>query len=174
MRSTLLIFIIFFTVNSQSYREQVETKLQEIFGNSIELEYKKVALPKKVRVIAEKKAYQRFFRPELYSWKMKIDSVIKYVILDNVVGKVQPITFMVIYDEKLSVEFVEVLKYRESRGYEVGNESFLTQFIGKSKESDFSIGSSIKNISGATISVNSMSKGVDKLSTIVQFVSEQF
>ena len=136
----LFLFIIFITLSfSQGYQEKVETRLQELYGDSLKFSFKKIILIKSDRKVAEKIVRQHFFRPNLYTWKMEFGGNIKFAVLDNVVGKVQPITFLMIFTESFEIEHVEVMKYRESHGYEVRNESFLNQYKGKSKQSNFFI-----------------------------------
>ena len=60
-----------------------------------------------------------------------------------------------------------VIKYREAYGGEVGNSKWLYQFKSLSDTSNYKVGDKISAISGATISVNSMSKGFHKLSMLV-------
>ena len=174
MKHLFILILISVCGFSQSYKEQVETKLRETYGDSITISYKKVKLPKEVRNPIEQSVRQRFFRPELYSWKITIAGETKYVVLDNVIGKVQPMTFMVVFNQYFSVDYIELLKYRESHGYEVGYRSFLNQFQGKTEKSDLVVGKDIDGISGATISVHSMNRGVKKLSKIIPYISEQF
>jgi Na+-translocating ferredoxin:NAD+ oxidoreductase RnfG subunit len=171
-----LSFILLFTALSfsQGYQEKIETRLSEIYGDSIEFSFKKIKLPKNVRNDIEKKVRQRFFKPELYSWKMRLGKNIKFAVLDNVLGKVQPITFLTVYNDSYEVEYVEVIKYRESHGYEVRNKTFLTQYNGKSNQSNYALGDGLDGISGATISAQSMSRGVNKLSLMIRYLSEQF
>ena len=170
---SLLILITSFSF-SQGYQEKVETRLHELYGDSVKFSFKKIKLMKSEQKKAEKAVRQHFFRPELYTWKMELNGNVKFAVLDNVVGKVQPITFLMIFTESFKIEHVEVIKYRESHGYEVRNESFLNQYMGKSKQSNFSIGEGVDGISGATISVNSLSRGIHKLSLIISSLSEQF
>ncbi len=82
-----------------------------------------------------------------------------YMMIDNVIGKSFPITFMVVLNEDGTVRDVEILVYREPRGWEVRDKSFLSQFFGKDSASDFR---SINSITGATLSVRSMTRGVYK------------
>jgi len=171
----LSLFIIFITLSfSQGYQEKVETRLQELYGDSIKFSFKKIKLMKSERKSAEKVVRQYFFKPELYTWKIEFDGKVIFAVLDNVVGKVQPITFLMIFTESFEIEHVEIMKYRESHGYEIGNKSFLDQYKGKSNQSNFTVGGGLDGISGATISVNSLSRGVHKLSLIISSLSEQF
>ncbi len=82
-----------------------------------------------------------------------------YLVVDHVIGKSFPITFMVVLNVDGTVRDVEVMVYREPRGWEVRFPSFLSQFFGKDAESDFR---NIHSITGATLSVRAMTQGVRK------------
>jgi len=82
-----------------------------------------------------------------------------YLFIDNVIGKSFPITFMVVLNVDGTVRDVEVMVYREPRGWEVRFKSFLSQFSGKKADSDYR---DINSITGATLSVRSMVRGVQK------------
>ena len=82
-----------------------------------------------------------------------------YAIVDDEIGKSFPITFMVVLNVDGSVRDVEILVYREPRGWEVRYPSFMDQFTGKNADTDYRI---INSITGATLSVRAMVKGVSR------------
>ena len=82
-----------------------------------------------------------------------------YAIIDHEIGKSFPITFMVVLNVDGSVRDVEILVYREPRGWEVRYPSFMDQFTGKNADTDYRI---INSITGATLSVRAMVKGVSR------------
>ena len=82
-----------------------------------------------------------------------------YAIIDHEIGKSFPITFMVVLNVDGSVRDVEILVYREPRGWEVRYPSFMDQFTGKNADTDYRI---IHSITGATLSVRAMVKGVSR------------
>jgi thiamine biosynthesis lipoprotein len=83
-----------------------------------------------------------------------------YAVIDDVLGKEQPITYMVAFDRELTVRSVEILAYRESRGGEIRQADWRAQFAGTTPQSPLRIGSDIRNIAGATISCRSLTEGV--------------
>ena len=78
----------------------------------------------------------------------------------NVKGKDQPITYLVAVDSADALRDVDILVYREPRGGEVAYEPWRKQFRGKRSDSPLQVGKDIRNISGATISSNSVTRGV--------------
>ncbi|MCW5782670.1 MAG: FMN-binding protein [Nitrospirales bacterium] len=89
----------------------------------------------------------------------KIDG---WAFVQNTIGKHKPMTYMVGVDPDGEITNVEVLVYRESRGSEVGKKRFNYQYQGKTVEDPIRINRDVINISGATMSVRSMSAGVKR------------
>jgi len=79
--------------------------------------------------------------------------------IGNEIGRSYPITFMVVINPDGTVKDVEVMVYREPHGWEVRFDSFLSQFFGQNAQSPFD---NIHNITGATLSVRSMTRGIKK------------
>jgi len=78
----------------------------------------------------------------------------------NVKGKDQPITYLVATDSADALRDIDILVYREPHGGEVAYESWRKQFRGKKTGATLQVGKDIRNISGATISSNSVTRGV--------------
>jgi len=78
----------------------------------------------------------------------------------NVKGKEQPITYLVAVDSAGATRDVDILVYRESQGGEVAYDSWRKQFRGKTSGDPIEIGKDIRNISGATISSNAVTRSV--------------
>lgn len=82
-----------------------------------------------------------------------------YMLIGHRIGKSFPITYMVVLNIDGTVRDVEIMVYREPRGWEVRYESFLSQFFGRDADSDFR---EIHSLTGATLSVNAITGGVQK------------
>ena len=82
-----------------------------------------------------------------------------YMLIDNIIGKSFPITFMTVLNLDGTVRDVEIMVYREPQGWEVRNNSFRSQFYGKDSSTD---SRNIMSISGATLSATSITRGVYK------------
>ncbi len=78
----------------------------------------------------------------------------------NVKGKDQPITYLVAIDPANALKDIDVLVYREPYGGEVAYERWRKQFRGKTSKAPLAVGKDIRNISGATISSHSVTRGV--------------
>lgn len=86
-----------------------------------------------------------------------------YAVVAEETGKYRPITFMVGVTPRLAVKDVVVMVYRESRGGDVKRRRFLDQYRGKTANDPIDANRDIINISGATISVRSMNRGVKRV-----------
>ena len=80
----------------------------------------------------------------------KDNSLLGYVVLDDVIGKFELISYAVGLLPDASVKQVEILTYRESHGFEIRNANWRRQFVGKTANTGLVVGEGIANISGAT------------------------
>ena len=90
-----------------------------------------------------------------------------YAIVQNTIGKHKPMTYMVGVDGQGSVSDIELLVFRESRGSEIRQKRFNSQYEGKTVLDPVRINKDIINISGATMSVRSMSAGIKRVLVLV-------
>lgn len=90
-----------------------------------------------------------------------------YAVVQNTIGKHKPMTYMVGVDNEGSVSNVELLVFRESRGSEVRKKRFNAQYEGKTVLDPVRINKDITNISGATMSVRSMSAGIKRVLVLI-------
>ena len=73
------------------------------------------------------------------------------------IGKEQPITVGIVIN-KSKVSKVEILAFRESRGWEVKYPFFLKQFLGATLKGNNQLDKNIDGITGATLSVRAVRK----------------
>jgi thiamine biosynthesis lipoprotein len=93
-----------------------------------------------------------------------------YATVLDVIGKEQPITFMVAVAGEGSVLGVQVLTYRESQGSEIRSKRFLNQFAGKTLAAPLKLGRDVHGISGASLSSRSTAYAVKKALALVAAV----
>jgi Na+-translocating ferredoxin:NAD+ oxidoreductase RnfG subunit len=152
-------------------KSEVEGIIKSYFGNETRLEFINYEIPVEIRRDVEKKSGQKFFRESIYIWKVYSgEEYIATAAIDNVYGKSQPITFMVLLNRNSEVLLSEIIKYREAYGGQISNKNWLKQFNGKDFSSSFKIGEDINAISGATISVNSITKGIKKITMLINLI----
>jgi len=152
-------------------REDAEELIFSTYGEDIQVDFKKWNPPQEIKIYSEKKARSRFMFDHVYVWKIsESNSLVGVAILDNVLGKSLPITYLTCFNMDGQLINAHIVKYREDYGYEVGNKRWLNQFIGLGINSDFIIGKNIDGISGATISVNSVTRGINRSAIIVEYL----
>jgi hypothetical protein len=86
------------------------------------------------------------------------------------IGKTLPFRFLVAIRPDGSVDQVLLLAYREPRGFEIERDAFRQQYRGKSLADPIRRGADIRNVSGATLSVDALSRGVRRALAIDQVV----
>src|ERR1700687_5561731 len=91
-----------------------------------------------------------------------------FVVVDEVIGKFELITYAVGIGLDGAVKQVEVLSYRESHGHEIRMAAWRKQFVGKTSASPMHVGEDIANISGATLSCSHVSEGVKRVVAVVE------
>lgn len=161
------------------YLTEQEMTMAEVFMT--EEEAVKIMLPKSERVRKEvlKLSPERKAQiEERIGWKFPEDSFEVYIgetgsqidgfaLVQNTIGKHKPMTYMVGVDNRGRVSDIELLVFREARGSEVRQKRFNSQYEGKTVLDPVRINKDIINISGATMSVRSMSAGIKRVLVLV-------
>ena len=98
--------------------------------------------------------------------------VIGTVVVDQVIGKFELITYAVGIDRSGAITGIEILSYRESHGSEVRLPAWRRQFAGKSLAQPIKAGEDIAIISGATMSCNHVTDGVRRIVALVAMLRD--
>ncbi|MBI44662.1 MAG: hypothetical protein CMG66_00675 [Candidatus Marinimicrobia bacterium] len=175
MKYIIYIFTILLSFAfSSKIIDETNLKIKKAIPDFKKIEHKMFNLKSSYKE-TKKVVNQKFFRDEVNTWKIqKDDSTYYYAVLDNVIGKAMPITFLVIFNQKGKVFETSIIKYREPYGGEVKSKKWLNQFSQYTDTSNYKIGDGIYAISGATLSVHSVSKGVHKLALIINHIIKNF
>ena len=96
------------------------------------------------------------------------DKLLGHIVLDDVIGKFELISYAVGLQPDASVRQVEILTYRESHGFEIKNANWRKQFVGKNASTGLKVGEGVANISGATLSCAHVTDGVRRIAAIAQ------
>ncbi|GLU44127.1 FMN-binding protein [Allomuricauda sp. NBRC 101325] len=110
---------------------------------------------------------QNFFRVK------NAEILLGYAFFDQAPSKTAKFDYLVVFDAHLKVINTKVLVYREEYGGEIGSKRWLKQFLGKTGGNRVSVTSNIDVISGATISVNSMTKAMDNLLVTIGMLQDK-
>lgn len=167
--STTKLFLIFFLLSlggpvaAETVTLTPKEALKVFFQNSEQVISEKKELKGELKGRIEKSLGYSLSRESItfYLGKTK-DHVDGYALIDNEIGKTEPITFMTVITPQGEVRAVEILVYRESHGGEVKSKRFLKQFESKKQLDPIRVGQDIDNISGATLSARALAKGVKR------------
>ena len=174
MKKILITLFISSLIISSEIKESSVKAIQNFYNDSIEVISKKFKIPKKIKKEIQNKVKQKFFRDQIYYWIIKKDDKnIGYALLDNSIGKSMPITYLVIFDSNQQIVHSGIIKYREGYGGEVAGKKWLAQFNGMKRDSLYKFPENIAGISGATISVRSVTKGFGKLSLLLPHIIKE-
>ena len=98
---------------------------------------------------------------------------IGYAYLGTAPSQTKYFDYLVLLDQNLVIKSIKILVYREDYGGEIASKNWLSQFLGKSIVDRFIYRKNIAAISGATISVNSITEAVnDILSYLTQLKNQ--
>ena len=93
-----------------------------------------------------------------------------WVITDRVIGKYDAIDYVAGFTTAGAVTALEVLAYRESHGAEIRQAAWRQQFAGRKGPGQLRFGDDIRNISGATLSCQHVTEGMQRLSALVSLL----
>jgi hypothetical protein len=91
-----------------------------------------------------------------------------WLVIDEVVGKHEMITYAVALHANGNISGVEILEYVESYGYEVAEPDWRKQFVGKTANDPIKLNQDIQNIGGATLSCKHITDGVKRITVLYE------
>ncbi len=101
---------------------------------------------------------------------MRADGRRGYVVVVEEIGKHRPITYAVAVNADASVEDLAVLAYREAYGGEVRERRFLKQYARKTLADPLLPYQDIRNIAGATLSVQATGRAAKKAIAVLKAI----
>jgi Na+-translocating ferredoxin:NAD+ oxidoreductase RnfG subunit len=110
------------------------------------------------------------FNPKI--WRADLgNKPLGWVITDRVIGKYDLIDFAAGFQADGTSIGLEILAYRESHGSEVKQSAWRKQFTGKKSPATMRFADDIRNISGATLSCQHVTEGMQRLSAVASLLS---
>jgi len=107
-------------------------------------------------------------------WRAMVgDRALGTFYVDAVIGKQEYIGYSLAVDATGRVLRLDVLEYRETHGWEIRNERWRMQFVGKSAADAVEVSRDIANISGATLSCRHVTDGVRRLLALDAMVARR-
>jgi Na+-translocating ferredoxin:NAD+ oxidoreductase RnfG subunit len=111
----------------------------------------------------------RGFSPQCWV-AMRSEQRIGWVVFDRVVGKYDLIDYAAGFDADGAITGVEILAYRETHGAEIRQTAWRRQFNGRKGPRQIRFADDIRNISGATLSCQHVTEGVQRLSALAAWL----
>lgn len=159
----LSLFLASLSVNATVYRT-VEQVKSSAFPEATKFVQADVNLSDAQAKAIEKQSGVRVRNNQQKVWlAMAQDKKIGWVIIDEVIGKHEFITYSMALNPNGSVRLLEVMDYRETHGGQVRDPDWLKQFIGKMVGAKLKLDEDVTNISGATLSCKHIADGVKRL-----------
>jgi Na+-translocating ferredoxin:NAD+ oxidoreductase RnfG subunit len=124
---------------------------------SVELNDKQRTAIEKLSGVRQRWKKQTVWRAE------KAGALLGWLIVDDVVGKHEFITYAAALSPDAKVLGIEILSYRETHGHQVRSADWRRRFVGKTLAEPFKLDQDIPNISGATLSCRNLTDGVKRL-----------
>lgn len=101
------------------------------------------------------------------------EKILGYAYISKAPSKTAQYDYLVLLDKDLIVKKAKVLIYREEYGGEISSKRWLKQFIGKTDKDKLIYNDTIMTISGATISVRSMTTAMNNLLQSLKIINQK-
>ena len=145
-----------------------EEALKILFPKAQKIQAEELRLTPDQKVQIQDRIGWKFPEESFRAFKAETDGTADgYAVIQETIGKHRPITYIVGITPQGKVFDVEIMVYRESKGSEVRRKRFNAQYEGKTSQDPISINKDIINITGATMSVRSVSAGVKRALVLV-------
>jgi len=99
-------------------------------------------------------------------------SLVGFVIVVEEIGKHRPITYAIAVKPDGTVQDAAVLAYREAYGGQVRERRFLRQYVGKGLGDSLRAYQDIRNIAGATLSVEATGRAMKKAIAVLKALGD--
>ena len=168
---SILFFIsLFFTISAfqlpKKTTKKVAKEIKNVF-NTTDYILDSVSIPSSF----EGKLKSSLNNSNFFSIKLN-DTLIGFAYVDSAPSKTADFDYLILLDPKLVILKTKVLMYREEYGGEIASTRWLKQFIGKTFTNSYEYPKDISAISGATISVRSMTYSVDCFMNSIRVLHE--
>ena len=171
LKNFFFLIVVVFFCSAFFVPEKVEKKADKVIGKFYEVEdFSKQSYGFSEE--ANKSTFSELADANLFKIVSE-EKLLGYGYIGNAPSKTATFDYLVLFDQDLIITKSKVLLYREEYGGEIGSKRWLKQFIGVSSSSEELIyNKDIIPISGATISVQSMTKAMNDLLKSINFLQE--
>ena len=151
----LIAFVLVSFTLHKGLNKKIDKEIKGTYGVET-YSYNKIVFPSEIN----KALPSEFNDNNFLSIKVEEERV-GYAYMGKAPSKTDRFDFLVLLDKDLIVLKTKVLVYREDYGAEIGSKRWLRQFTGKKGGDELRYGDNIVAISGATISVRSMTNAMN-------------
>ena len=144
------------SIAPQQLPKKVAREVEKAFGTAVDIQA--VSVPDSVN-----EELEIGITGENFVSLTREGKLLGYAFMGTAPSKTAKFDYLVLFDGDVRVLLAKVLAYREEYGGEIGSHRWLSQFEGLSGTDRVSTDTNIDAISGATISVRSMTRSMDKL-----------
>jgi Na+-transporting NADH:ubiquinone oxidoreductase subunit C len=121
-----------------------------------------VLVPAEVKAAIARDAGRFAVEPRIWRARQG-ERTLGWFIVDEVIGKVELITYALALDTTGAVKGLDIMAYRETHGDAIRLPAWRAQFVGKRVGDPLRLDADIRNISGATLSCRHVTEGVHRL-----------
>ncbi|RAJ12958.1 FMN-binding protein [Olleya aquimaris] len=167
----ILIVLLSFTLLAFGLSEKIQKKVDKQIKETFDVE----TFTFSAKLISEdlaKTLPSTFGADNFFEIKTN-NKLLGYAYVAKAPSKTAKFDYLVLLDADLIVKSAKVLIYREEYGGEIGSKRWLKQFVGKTKNDQLKYGDNIVAISGATISVRSMTNAMNDLLASLKILNQK-
>lgn len=157
----IVMLVVFLVYQSISLPKNIQKKVDKEISETFQVETFQFN-PFKVPAEISKQLPSEFGSDNFFQIQTN-NKLLGYAYVSKAPSKTDQFDYLVLLDAELVVLNAKVLVYREDYGGEIGSKRWLKQFVGKTQNDDLRYGDNIMAISGATISVRSMTAAMNNL-----------
>lgn len=157
----ILLFFIILVLTSFGLPKNIQKKVDNEIRNTFQIENFQFE-EKTINSEILKTLHTDFGKDHFFEIKSN-QKLLGYAYVSKAASKTDQFDYLVLLDTDLIVKKARVMVYREDYGGEIGSIRWLQQFIGKTQYDELKYQDNIVAISGATISVRSMTNAMNNL-----------
>ena len=109
---TYILLLMSFGFSSEIKNKTIEV-INQFYDTKVEVSEHTFKIPKSVKKSIQSQIKQKFYRDQIYYWKINVGGQTHYALMDNTIGKSMPITFLVIFNQDKEVIHSSIIKYRK-------------------------------------------------------------
>ena len=169
IKSFLPILMVTFIVTF-GLTDKLQKKVDKVVKSAFEVESYSMQ-PKTFNPAITSKLPSEFSKDTFFEIK-KERGLLGYAYVSKAPSKTDEFDYLVLFDKDLIIMTSKVLVYREDYGGEIGSKRWLKQFNGKKPSDELAYGDNIMAISGATISVKSMTNAMNNVLKSIRILQQ--